>query len=69
MTRTSFHDGWYVGLIVRVVLCSVSACESLDAFAKEEAVCGGAVSILAMILLASEEAEGWVDAIQSQHMK
>ena len=25
MTRMSFHGGWYVGLIVRVVLCSWSA--------------------------------------------
>jgi hypothetical protein len=53
MTRTSFHCAWNVGLTVRVVLCSVSAWLSLDAFAKDDAFCSGVLSIVAMMRPAS----------------
>jgi len=55
ITRTSFHGAWYVGLTVLVVLCSVSACESLDALVKAETRCSGVVSIEAIIRLVSED--------------
>ena len=43
ITHTSFHGAWYVGLTVRVVLCSVSACQSLEALVNVETHCSGVV--------------------------
>ena len=57
MTRTSFHCGWYVGLIVRVVLWSESAWERVDEEVKVEGCCTGVLSIFAIIREVSEVAE------------
>src|SRR5712672_2903143 len=55
MTRTSFHGAWYVGLTVRVVLCSVSACESFEALVNADTRCSGVVSMEAIIFVVSDE--------------
>ena len=57
MTRTSFHCGWYVGLIVRVVLWSASACERVEEAVKVEGCWMGVLSIFAIIMEVSEAAE------------
>lgn len=60
MTRTSFHGAWYSGLIVRVVLCRVSASESLEFEEKVDGLAWGVLSIVDMIrdVLLSTESGG-----------
>ena len=56
ITRMSFHGGWYVGLIVRVVLCSWSAFDRFEEEVKVEGVYVGVLSICAIMRPASEVA-------------
>jgi hypothetical protein len=66
MTRTSFHGGWYVGFIVRVVLCSVRACESFDDDVNVDGWEMGVLSIAAIIREVSLSAEaGWTGSVSS----
>jgi hypothetical protein len=57
MTRTSFQGAWYVGLIVRVVLCKVSACERVDEDVRVDCLWAGVESIDAIMREASAVAE------------
>ena len=57
MTRTSFHCGWYVGFIVRVVLWRASACERVEEAVKVEGCWTGVLSIFAIIIEVSEVAK------------
>lgn len=52
----SFHGGWNVGLIVRVVLCSWRAFERLLDEVNVDGWGVGVLSIVAIILLASDDA-------------
>ena len=57
MTRMSFHGGWYVGLIVRVVLWSWSARVRLLLDVKVDGWGAGVLSICAIMRLVSVLAE------------
>jgi len=56
MTRTSFHCGWYVGFIVRVVLWRASAFERVEEAVNVEGCWTGVLSIFAIIMEVSEVA-------------
>lgn len=58
ITRTSFHGAWYVGLMVRVVLCRERAWDRVEEDVNVDCLCSGVVSILAIARDISEEAEG-----------
>jgi hypothetical protein len=57
MTRTNFQGGWYVGFIVRVVLCRARACESFVDDVKVEGCDVGVRSIWRIMRAVSEEAD------------
>lgn len=56
MTRASFHCGWYVGLTVRVVLCSWRAWVSVEGLENVEGCWVGAEAMVASAREASAEA-------------